>query len=214
MNVKDMIYTPLHTDWYYNYVDIPCIEEIKIELINLTKISNKKFELNPIYFNFNSDVVLENCPALAKYLTSVGLKNKFNRLLVSNNVNIEKRPTVHIDSYDPKFTTHSLNIGLIDHEQSYTVWYKTKKIKLRDSSSLGLNPYTNYAYLFIQEAEEIKRVEYELRPILVNTTILHRGISDKPTRLICGLRFCPELTDGDIKNLGVKNPHIQEQNES
>jgi phage-related protein len=59
-----------------------------------------------------------------------------------------------VDSYDPTITTHSLNIGLTDCKNSYTVWYKTDKTKLRDSSEFGLDPVKNYAYLFLEEAEE------------------------------------------------------------
>ena len=213
MNVKDLVYTPLYTDWYYSYLDIPGLEQIKTELIKFIQSTEEKYKLNPLYSNFRAEVVMNKCPLLAKYLSDVGLKEKFNRLLISGDVNVEKRAKVHVDAYDPQFTTHSLNIGLKDYEQSYTAWYKTKRIKLRDSSPLGLNPSTNYAYLFMEEVEEINRIEYKLRPVLVNTTILHKGISDKSTRLICGLRFWPELTNEDIKKLGIENPHTQEQDE-
>jgi hypothetical protein len=138
------------------------------------------------------------------------LEKKFNRVLFSRDLNAEKRTKVHVDSYDPRITSHSLNIALEDYENSHTAWYKTNRIQLRDSSEFGLDPVKNYAYLFLEEAEEIRRLEYHKSPVLVNTTILHRGIANKKTRLICGLRFYPELTDKDILNLGIKNPHIQE----
>jgi hypothetical protein len=206
-----MKYTPLHKDWYYSYVDIPNLDNIKEEIIRLIKTSNQKYEVNLIYSNYTRKTVFKNCPHLKEYLCRIELDKKFNRMLVSKDLSLEKKQKVHVDTYDPNITTHSLNIGLLDYKESYTAWYKTNKVKLRESSEFGLNPITNYAYLFVEEAEEINRVEYDNRPILVNTTILHKGISDKKTRLICGLRFSPELTEEDIKRMGIKNPHIQEQ---
>lgn len=205
-----MNYNILHPDWFYSYLDIPNLEEIKKELVVLFKTGTNKKEVNQIYSNFFSPSVLPYCSELKKYLISVGLEKKFDRVLFSRDLNAEKRTKVHVDSYDPKITSHSLNIALEDYENSYTAWYKTDRIQLRDSSEFGLDPVKNYAYLFLEEAEEIKRLEYHERPVLVNTTILHRGIADKKTRLICGLRFFPELTDDNIKRLGIKTPHIQE----
>ena len=205
-----MNYSILYPDWFYSYLDIPNLEEIKKELMNLFEAGTDRYEVNKLYCNFPAAIVLSKCPELKRYLISAGLIRKFNRVLFSKDVNAERRPKVHVDSYDPRITTHSLNIGLADYENSYTAWYKTDKIKLRDSSEFGLDPIKNYAYLFVEEAEEIKRVVYTDRPVLVNTTILHTGIAELSSRLICGLRFAPELTNYDIKRLGIKNPHIQE----
>ena len=205
-----MNYSILYPDWFYSYLDIPNLEEIKKELINLLETGVERYEVNRLYCNFPSKIVLSNCPELKKYLMNARLIKKFNRVLFSKDVNAERKTKVHVDSYDPRITTHSLNIGLADCENSYTVWYKTDKIKLRDSSEFGLDPVKNYAYLFLEEAEEIKRVEYKDKPVLVNTTILHRGVAELSSRLICGLRFAPELTNDDIKRLGIKSPHIQE----
>jgi len=204
-----MNYTILYPNWFYSYLDIPNLEEIQKELITLFESGVNRYERNKLYCNFPSIIVLSKCPELKKYLISKGLIGKFNRVLFSKDVNAERKTKVHVDSYDPTITTHSLNIGLTDCKNSYTVWYKTDKTKLRDSSEFGLDPVKNYAYLFLEEAEEIKRVEYNDRPVLVNTTILHRGVAEFSSRLICGLRFFPELTNGDIKRLGIINPHIQ-----
>jgi hypothetical protein len=210
MTLDEMRYSPLWSNWFYSYLDIPNLESIKKEIVDFLKTSKDKYEVNQIYSNYKSNVVLSSCPNLKQYLTDTGIIHKFNRMLVSRDINFEKRAKVHVDSYNPETTQHSLNIGLIDYEDSYTAWYKTDRIKLKDSSEFGLDPIKNYAYLFLEEAEEISRVDYNSKPLLVNTTILHKGISNKPTRVICGLRFYPELTESDILNLGVKNPHIQE----
>lgn len=203
-------YKPLYPDWFFSYLDIPNLENIKKEIIDFINRPNDKYEVNLIYSNYKREVVLSNCPLLKNYLQSVGIDKKFNRMLVSKDLSLEKKQKVHVDTANPYLTTHSLNIGLIDYENSYTGWYKTNKTHLKDSSEFGLDANTNYAYLFIDDVEEIKRIEYDGRPALVNTTILHRGISDKKTRVICGLRFSPELTEEDIKRMGIKNPHIQE----
>lgn len=209
--LENMSYVPLYPDWFFSMVTIPNLELIKEELIALEKSAEDRYENNTSYTNIRKDIVLEHCPLLKEYLQGVGLDKKFNRVLLSKDIILNDIPKAHVDSYNPYTTTHSLNIPLIDHKDSFTGWYKTDKHKLRDSLQFGLDPIMNYAFLFLNEVEEIRRFRYDSGgAVLVNTTILHKGISDKKTRMICGIRFSPELTDDDIKRMGVNNPHIQE----
>jgi hypothetical protein len=209
--LENMRYTPLNSNWCFSAVNIPDLELIKQELIALEQIVKIKQSNNKIYSNIYKNIVYKHCPLLKKYLESVNLSQKFNRILFSKEVILNNNRTVHVDSYDPTTTSHSLNIPLRDYEDSYTAWYKTDKEQLIDSLQFGLDPINNFAFLLLNDAEEIQRYSYATgKAVLVNTTILHKGISDKKTRMICGIRFFPELTVSDIKNLGITDPYQQE----
>lgn len=206
-----MVYTPLFPDWFYSYFVIPDLEIIRKELKKLINEPDKQiYATNASYYNIDSVHVYNYCPVLKEYLKSIGLQNKFRRILVSKKVILNNIHKVHVDAYNPYVATHSINIGISDYEDSYTAWFKTDKIKLIDAMKDGLNPKVNYGWLPRHEATEIKRVLWDERPLLVNTTILHSGISNNINRIICGLRFYPELTNEDIIRLGIKKPHIQE----
>lgn len=202
------MYRPLNTHWYYSYVDIPNLDTIKLELINLlnsssvTKIHNSEFYTNVFK--------LDNCPAFTNYLSSKNLLKKFSRLLFSRGPVNASLP--HVDMYNPVYLKYSLNIPVIDADDSYTVWYSTHKFELSNFSKypeLNKNPESNHAWIDCEEdATEICRARYT-SPFLMNTTILHSGKALLNTRIICGIRFRPELTDTDIQMLGVNTPLVQ-----
>jgi len=209
--LDNMSYTPLYPDWYYSSVHIDNLTKIKEELINLQKNAEDRLQRNKFYTNILKNTVYKHCPLLKKYLHDVGLDQKFHRVLISTDVVSNSALFVHVDSYNPHSTTHSLNIPLLDCDDSFTAWYRTGRKKLNDCLKTGMDPIINYADLPISEAEEIKRLQYSSGgAALVNTTILHKGISNRKTRMIAGLRFSPELTDDDIRKMGVKSPHVQE----
>lgn len=200
-------YTPINPNWFYSYVDIPNLEQIQKELINLSTYELPSWSTNKYYYNILAKTALEKCPGLAAYLVSVGLLDTTIRLLFSKN--IDQQPQVaHVDSYNPQYCQHSLNIPLVDCKNSYTVWYGTKNTKLLDGTRYGLPPESNFASCPLEEAIELKRVEVT-RPCVVNTTILHRGESNNPNRTICGIRFLTPLTFENMKALGIKKPFEQ-----
>lgn len=198
-----MIYDPLYPGWYYSYVDIPDYDNIKKELLELLNSGVMSTQTNPDYFNvFKRDI--KNCPELFKYLTNAGVFAKFTRILFSTNV--ARTNVVHVDGFDPSTRNHfSLNIPLIDCDGSYTAFYKYDGKMLY----FNKNTYTSFAYMSMDKVEEIARVECD-RPVIVNTTILHRGITDNLSRTLAGLRFHPALTKEEMQRLGVKNPLVQE----
>jgi hypothetical protein len=197
-------YQPLYPGWYYSYVDIPDYEDIQKELLSLLHSGIKGKQTNPDYYNVYKHQMLTTCPKLFKYLSDVGILNKFQRVLFSTNV--KRSDVVHVDGFHPITRNHfSLNIPLIDCENSYTAFYKYDKPNL----TCHAITYHHFAYTTMDTVEEVARVEC-IRPVLVNTTILHRGISDKLTRTLVGLRFFPALTIKELKQLGIKNPLVQE----
>lgn len=200
-----MIYTPLYEAWFYSYVDIPNLDKIVAELILLKQTTTNIHRINEMYENVLQPNII-NCPNLEEYLRNVGLYNNLNRILFSSNV--DKKSLVHVDSYNPIFQTFSLNIPLIECENSYTAWYSTTNKILNDLSRFGLSPETNFAYSDEADVTEVYRVEYT-RPMLINTTILHRGITDNPRRTIASIRFNTMLSVTDMRNMGIHTPLVQ-----
>jgi hypothetical protein len=200
-----MIYTPLYEAWFYSYVDIPDLDKIVAELILLKQTTTNIHRINEMYENVLQPNII-NCPNLEEYLRNVGLYNNLNRILFSSNV--DKKSLVHVDSYNPIFQTFSLNIPLIECENSYTAWYSTTNKILNDLSRFGLSPETNFAYSDEADVTEVYRVEYT-RPMLINTTILHRGIADNPRRTIASIRFNTMLSVTDMRNMGIHTPLVQ-----
>jgi len=201
------MYRPVNANWYYSYVDILNLDIIKVELINLLNSSVARVSNNVSYTNIYE---FKNCPAFTNYLLSKNLLKKFSRLLFSSGPVNASLP--HVDTYNPTYLRYSLNIALIDAEDSYTVWYSTHKTKLLQNFSkypeLNKNPELNYAWIDFEDATEICRARYT-SPFLMNTTILHSGKAMLNTRTICGIRFSPDLTDADIQMLGVNTPLVQ-----
>jgi hypothetical protein len=211
--MSELFYKQLNKDWYYSFLEIENLKPLVQELIELKESDVKRYYVNRHYINILAEDIGDRAPVLFQYLKGAGLDKKFQRLLYS--AYYEGADAVHIDAYDPKYCSVSLNIPLTDCENSYTAWYRTDKTKLyditttgRDPGKYGQTPGQHFAYLPLNEVEEICRVEVT-KPMLVNTTILHRGIVPTLTRTICGIRFNSELTNTEVLRLGIKQPWVQ-----
>lgn len=201
------MYKPINPHWFYSFLDIPKLDVIREELINVKRSDVRNWSRNNNYYNISAKDILPLCPELSNYLQNVKLYEKTDRLLFSMNMS-NSSDYCHVDTYEPIYCTHSLNLPLIDCTDSYTCWYSTKNKELIDATRFNLDPQRNFAICHMSEAEEIKRVEVT-RPMIVNTTILHKGEAKTDSRLICGIRFKVPLGLSDMVNLGVKSPFIQ-----
>jgi len=204
-----MNFIELRPNWFYSYVNIPNLEQIQNEMrvISDKKVLSANRTFNSYYTNvFKTDLEEKDYPVTVAWLKSVGLYTKFFRLLLSQ----EKTtgPIVHVDTIDPSFCNSSLNIPLDHCSNTYTGFYKTDKPHLLNSAFPKERQNSNAGWLDIAHAVEVCRVE-TVRPVLVNTTILHRAISEEPKRTICCFRFLPSLTVDEVKRLGVSQPFIQ-----
>lgn len=211
--MSKLYYKKLYKDWYYSFLEIENINPLIKELIELRDSDVKKYYINKYYINILKEDIGDRAPLLSNYIKESGLEHKFQRLLFS--AYFETAEAAHIDTYDPKYCSVSLNIPLTDCAGSYTAWYSTRKKKLFDITTTGRDPEKHgqtigqhFAYLPIDEVNEIRRVE-TTRPMLVNTTVLHRGIVPGPSRTIVGIRFNSELSEDEVKNLGIANPFQQ-----
>jgi len=190
-------YSPINTDWYYSYIDIPNLEIIKQELINLLSLPVPKKNFTRYYTNIYVPNIIE-CPALMTYLEEVGVKSKLLRILYSNSDGPDiNEAAPHVDSIIPNRSfQYSLNIPLIDAEDSYTVWYEQTT-----SSPILYDTVTLTGWVENKEQiREIARAQYT-RPMLLNTSILHGGKITSNRRTIAGIRFWPELTREEVERL-------------
>ena len=197
------MYTPVLPNWFYSYVDVPDLESIRQELIVLVLSGETGIRTNPTAYNISASNTLAGCQKLKTYLDSMQLLDKFDRLLITKKTSGEADNMVHVDTYDPKYLTQSLNIGLIDYDGSYTSWHSTEEKVLHDTAQFGMVPDRNFAFIEVEKTKEIGRLYYDKRAVLVNTTILHKGNAQRLSRIICGLRFVPDLTDDDLARMGV-----------
>ena len=196
-------YDPLYPNWYFSYVEIPKLKEIQLELLSLKYSKIISYQKSPFYYNVLKEDIVD-CPELFEYLKSKELFGKFKRLLFSTNG--PTQDVTHVDGYNPLTRNHfSLNIPLIDCENSYTVFYDYKGKHL----IYNQDTYNFFAWMTLDKVKELTKVEC-VKPMLVNTTILHRGIMEKKSRTIVGIRFSSPLTIEEIKRLGIKNPLVQE----
>jgi len=196
-------YNPNKPNWYYSYVNIPNLEKIKEELL-FVRENVSPSSLTQIHYSayFTKDVV-DYVPNLYEYLKSVGLHEKLHYILFSAK-NAPGTPlqksNIHIDHIDKRIT-HSLNIPLLDCENTHTVWYKGQvRFLVEKVLSSGVKQLKHYALLDEELATEMCRVE-TVRPMLVNTSIPHRGIHNCPTRILSGIRFLPDLTDAEVQRI-------------
>lgn len=191
-------YAPINTDWFYSYVHIPNLSVIQEELITLLKTA-QYIRYTNYYINVLNSNVIE-CPELMQYLDKLQLKHKFQRLLFSITKGLDANSILpHVDSVTPLVgIKYSLNIPLVDALDSYVVWYeKTNNEELL----YDINTYTGWVK-DKTNVKEIERVQYT-QPVLLNTTILHSPEVNSSNRLICGLRFWPELTDEEILRIQI-----------
>jgi hypothetical protein len=175
--MPELYYKKLYKDWYYSFLEIENLNSVVKELIELRDSDVKRYYINKHYINILAEDIGDRAPLLTGYLNRVGLEKKFQRLLYS--AYYEEAQAVHVDSYDPKYCSVSLNIPLTDCENSYTAWYHTDKDQLYDIKTTGRDPGKHgqtvgqhFAYLPLDEVTEICRAEVT-RPMLVNTTVLH-----------------------------------------
>jgi len=206
-----MKFTEMRPEWFYSYVTIANLESIQQEMrvINSKKNPTNFNTYNPYYTNiFKHEIDEKDYPHTKSWLLSVGLYHKFYRILLTQAS--VTAPAVHVDTYDPMHCNCSLNIPLDYCDNTYTAFYKTDKPELVQPCfpDPGEKQARNFAWLNAEHAVEVAKVE-TIRPILVNTSVLHRALSDEPRRSICSFRFFPELNLENVKRLGIEKPFEQ-----
>lgn len=180
--------------WLYSRINIPNLQDIRDELILAHTVMNDRnlgVRRSALYTNFFAVDLQPHVPKLAEFLHSHNLLHRLQRcMFVNADVNVPNR--IHIDSTNQS-VLYSLNIPLIDCAGTYTAFYE----------ALDVVPSRNGSYLLAVDestAVEIGRVECTL-PVLVNTSIPHVGISDRPLRQMACIRFYPELTCDEVTRL-------------
>lgn len=201
-----MKYQPKKPKWLYTKVKIQDLGVIQSELIEVLESSVQTTSTNSFYYSVSANQIAALCPNLILYLYNAGIANIFQRVLFSTDKISE---TVHVDSAISSVCSMALNIPLIECADSYLAFYSKKSdsdlifTDLQGISSTDRDK--NFAIVKPDDIEEIARVEY-LEPMLVNTSVLNKGIVTNPNRRMASIRFTRELTVDEVKKLGIKSP--------
>jgi hypothetical protein len=201
-------YVPNKPDWHYTFINVSNLEKIQKELLYIRNNLSPSMQYNEHYTNYLKEHIVEYIPTLREYLEEVGVYEKLYRIVFSakREPGQKIQSGIHVDSLDKGYT-YSLNIPLVDCENTYTAWYEgpVEKYDQTKNPFIGTNEGALAYFGFVREhlAKEVCRVE-TTRPMLVNTTIPHRGLTTKPSRVISSIRFIPDLTDEEFNRIITK----------
>ena len=199
-------YTPSKPDWCYSYLNIPNLDQIKQEMLYLYNNVNPGFQANAYYVHYLRNDIIQYCPTLCNYLIEMGVYDKLSNILASSKSLPEGFPVrsrIHVDAYDKKFT-HSINIPLVDCDNTYTAWYTgpLRVIDKRTNTFVSVNQNLIQYFYVIEDGTETEICRAETnRPMIINTSIPHRGLHNCPTRILAGIRFLPDLTDEEFNRI-------------
>lgn len=206
---RHLSYKPVNPDWFYSHIDIPNMEDMRLEVLTLLREAERLYQTNPHYVNIIRRDLEGKIPETEKYFKSVGIWDKFNRILFS--VAKELSSPIHVDDYGvPEECTCALNIPLVDCENSYMGFYESDEKHLYVSTDFGVNRFVKWGGLQTRDCKELARCD-STKPAVVNTTVLHNGVAEKTSRNIASFRFMPPLDADDLKRIGIKTPFVQEQ---
>lgn len=169
----------------YKYVDLPYLEDIqKIIPKHLPDLYKKESKFTP-----ESPEPFSKCWQLVKAIETVTpWKNVESIVIISCSKAIPF--DVHTDNYK---NNYALNIPLLNCENSYTLFYKTKD---RESPvSKAVEQTHNLPYSFYREDQvEIIDKMYLHKPAFFNVNIPHKPVSvTDEVRLILSVRFHKEV---------------------
>jgi hypothetical protein len=214
-----MSYIPYKSDWFYSPIDIPNLEQIQKEFVDLfwTKLGDKVPE-------GSSFLILDDdrsgYPAFIEYINAHGLENKWYTVGFSVTNNKAEFP-VHVDYVEGQERYISLNIPIINCLNSYIVWYEAELSEMgrisiyKDSIHNIVFPdddstdtYEANGAFWCKNPSELLRVECA-EPMLIHVGRPHRPIVEhNELRVLVTVRFRPELTNENLLNLGFDNPSV------
>ena len=223
-------YVPWNPEWFYSRFRIDNLEQIQKEFLIVKDVKWKEYigvdTNNSTWWDFAlmpKHAVEEFLPTLVDWLTHIGLYDRWITVAFSTVNHSEHPMRIHVDSTAVDQRRISVNIPVLNCEKTYTVWYDAEldydnvlpevispEVEAKLHTRLKYDPAIKYSHWGIEStAVEIKRLETN-QPVIVNITIPHRPVSDhNQTRILACLRFTPELTDADLKKLGVDTPFVQ-----
>lgn len=192
---------PVRPDWFFSYVDIPNLPEIRRELSALPH-SKIAIDFGGSFYMVESPLWSHECPKLYNALCFLGIAHKVRYFLLKTK---HDSPEIHVDSFDPVGCQISLNIPVSDYEGTYTCWFTLPEGENKFSTS----KFKGYPVYLGNKAKELIRVE-TTRPMLINPTVPHRvDQGTSKARYVACIRFIEPLTTEECKKLGIQQPYIQ-----
>lgn len=219
-----MNYTPQHPDWQYSVISIPNSELIQQELLAVFwKLTGTAPEGTAFISLYSHQHVAEwqSLLHLNQWLKTLGLENR-DKLCYFSVLNHASINPIHVD-YANEERFISINIPLLNCENSFTVWYDAdidhhRKIKetmapdtvqrlliYDESAEEYFTGETSY-WCHQENAVEINRVEC-VTPMLVNTSLPHRPVVDHNNlRVLFAMRILPELSKEELSRFQLQTP--------
>lgn len=225
-------YLPFKPDWYYSKFTIPNLKQIQKEFLSVKDLiwhsySNHDLTEKGDWWEFTAmpgNEIEKHIPSFINWLKEVGIYSKWISTAFSV-VNSNANPMrTHVDSLDTANRYLSLNIPILNCQGSYTVWYDAELDHTEVAPDLQpgepgyeelntrfkYDPPLRYGRWTVESTEqEVMRVE-TVDPVLVNVSMPHRPMSDhNEMRILACSRFTPELTDQEVRQLGIERPFEQ-----
>ena len=209
-----MTFTPYRPDWFYTKVQIPELENLQKEFLDLFWKTLGNDIPNDSGF-FLIDYNEHQISSLQKLLQYYKLDNRWCTVGYSVINNGCKFGGVHYDYIDGNTKYLALNIPLLNCDGSYHVWYtgdigdKARFTKYNDTANTIVfvgkesdNDVDTVSTYWVQgNVHEIASVECTA-PMLVHVGRPHQPrVTHDRLRVLLTIRFSPELTDEDFARI-------------
>ena len=178
--------------WLYKQIDVPNLDTIQQELLNVAKcIINDIDTLIPNFHLVLREEIDAMLPYAKEYLDELGLLERWKYLAFITGNGGTSLP-LHVDSTEWEFNAYGLNIPVLNCKNSFTVFYNAT---LSQSIYESTDPRSVAQFCDQDTATEIDRFE-ATNPCWVNICIPHRPeVLHTLPRILASFRFRPELHD-------------------
>jgi hypothetical protein len=188
--------------WLYKLVDIANLDSIKSECLNVfnkhysNAFGNRGFTFTII----DQDILRAEAPSYIQVLKDLKLYERWNTSVFAGtmgNNRYEDSP-IHVDNDDLNTPCYSLNMPVVNCENSYTLFYKSNTPGPTAPIPEWITDAASYKAGGIFQEEDCREIggHNVEHPAWVNVAIPHRAVNDNADmRLIICARFYPEVHD-------------------
>jgi hypothetical protein len=188
--------------WLYKPINITNLDSIKSECLNVFNkhYSNAFGNRGFTFTRIDQDILRAEAPSYVQALKDLGLYDRWTNSIFSGTVgeNRYEDSPIHIDNDDWNTRCYSLNMPVVNCENSYTLFYKSNTPGPTAPIPEWIIDAASYKVggsFREEDCQEIGRCNVE-QPAWINVTIPHRAVNNNPDmRLIITTRFYPELHD-------------------
>lgn len=216
-------YHSKHPTWCFQNINVPNLDKIVADLTQIYNSTNYFIDTDKTFYMVDSShPSWKNAPALQHWISAMNWNDRWVVICFVVTRNGCDDWPVHVDYPSTSDAYASINIPILNCEDSYTVFYDAaidinKQIPMvlhngqypgvgwdaHSQTSDDTSELRNQGGFFCkpESAIEIARAE-SWKPNIINTTVPHRPIiPHNKERVMAAIRIRPELTDQDLKKL-------------